>query len=260
MSMTPPQVSPTANASSSATPYLVSFGIPDATTSPASSYTAPSTHPPDTLPATDPCGPTTIAAPGALGADLNVPTTVANPAGSPADHHSCIWSSSSRTSHLRQQLLQRGKAVAGEQPVEVGQRGEDARLDRLVAGAPGMRVEPEDAVGEPRQPPQLLTEQRGVAALPAVRTHHHDRPPRHAPLAPAVQEDLDGLTQPGAARPVRHRARRRGQRLLRVALPQLPADPGEPGADREHLGRHPTGHRVGEPQQRIGVRAHRAGH
>jgi hypothetical protein len=61
---TPPQVSPTAKASSSLTPYRARTGAPEATTPSASWYTAASTQPPDTLPTTAPSGPTAIAAPG----------------------------------------------------------------------------------------------------------------------------------------------------------------------------------------------------
>ncbi len=50
MSMMPPQVSPTAKASSSLTPYRCTTGGAPSRISVASSYTAPSTQPPDTLP------------------------------------------------------------------------------------------------------------------------------------------------------------------------------------------------------------------
>ena len=85
MSMIPPQVRPTANASSSLTPYRSSTGWPSPRTCCASSYTAPSTHPPDTLPGTVPSSATSIAAPGALGADENVATTVPSATFSPAE-------------------------------------------------------------------------------------------------------------------------------------------------------------------------------
>src|SRR5699024_6122019 len=83
-SMIPPQVNPTANASSSLTPNRCNTGVPSSTTCPASSYTAPSTQPPDTLPVTEPSGATNIAAPGARGAEENVATTVPTPTVSPA--------------------------------------------------------------------------------------------------------------------------------------------------------------------------------
>lgn len=67
-SMVPPQVRPTAKASSSLIPYWCSCGVIVRTTSRATSYTAASTHPPDTLPATSPSADTAIAAPGGRGA------------------------------------------------------------------------------------------------------------------------------------------------------------------------------------------------
>src|SRR5215469_13436175 len=97
----PPQVSPTANASSSLTPYVCSTGCPLAATSEESSYTAPSTHPPDTLPTTSPSGSTASAAPGSRGALRNVRTTVARPKVSPSSHHLVIVSKMSRTAHLK---------------------------------------------------------------------------------------------------------------------------------------------------------------
>src|SRR6185437_1783355 len=63
---------------------------------------APSTQPPETLPTTSPSEETARAAPGSLGALLNVWTTVASPNVSPASHHLPIWSRMSRTiGHLR---------------------------------------------------------------------------------------------------------------------------------------------------------------
>jgi hypothetical protein len=95
MSMIPPQVSPTANASSSLTPYRCNSARPLATTSLASSYTAASTHPPDTDPATVPSGETSMVAPGGRGADFIVRTTVPTPAVPPERQ---TVSNSSRTS------------------------------------------------------------------------------------------------------------------------------------------------------------------
>src|SRR5262249_18455189 len=83
-SMMPPHVRPTANASSSVTPYRCSTGRPDSTTSCARSYTAPSTQPPLTLPTASPPPETAMAAPAGRGADFQVRTTVANPNGAPA--------------------------------------------------------------------------------------------------------------------------------------------------------------------------------
>ncbi|CNV36710.1 Uncharacterised protein [Mycobacterium tuberculosis] len=96
-SMMPPQVRPTANAVSSLTPQCSSRGIPVWATSAASSYTAPSTQPPDTDPLTEPSGATTIAAPGGRGADRKVRTTVATPAVSPAAQIAISSASTSRT-------------------------------------------------------------------------------------------------------------------------------------------------------------------
>src|ERR1700729_595119 len=104
MSISPPQVSPTENAVSSLIPYRFRTTPPLAMTSPASSWTAPSTQPPETLPTTSPAGETAMAAPGSRGALLNVLTTVARPNVSPASHHFEIKSRMSRTAHITSEL------------------------------------------------------------------------------------------------------------------------------------------------------------
>src|ERR1700752_4260713 len=115
MSRIPPQVSPTANASSSLTPYVCSTGCPLDATSVESSYTAPSTQPPDTLPTTSPSGSTASAAPGSRGALRNVRTTVASPNVSPSSHHLVIVSRMSRTNPTltfdRLQVTLRGRRL-----------------------------------------------------------------------------------------------------------------------------------------------------
>ena len=94
--ISPPQVSPTANASSSLYPKVSSRASPLATTSCASSNTAPSTQPPDTLPTTSSSGPTAIAAPGSRGALRLVATTVASPNGTRAVYQGPITGRMSR--------------------------------------------------------------------------------------------------------------------------------------------------------------------
>src|SRR6476469_4675405 len=221
MSMMPPQVRPTANASSSLTPYRSSTGRPSSRTCWASSYTAPSTQPPDTLPDTVPSSATSIAAPGARGADENVATTVPSATRSPAEYRRINSASTSRTADLHQQLLEGGQAVAGKQPVNVRQCRRDSRLDRRVPVAAGVRVHPQHPVRQPAQPRDLLAEQGRVTTFPAVREQHDGRPAREPALAPAVEEHLDRLAEAGAAGEVGHRAGGRDQGLLRVPLAQL---------------------------------------
>src|SRR2546429_4040466 len=121
--MIPPQVRPTANASESLTPYRCRTGTPVSTTSRASSYTAPSTHPPETLPTAVPSAPTSIVAPGGRGADRQVATTVATPTGASAAHQRCSSSSTSRTGDHPDQLLQRREAVPRDEVVQIRQGG-----------------------------------------------------------------------------------------------------------------------------------------
>src|SRR6476660_3364265 len=93
--MVPPHVRPTAKASSSAMPYVTSFGDPPSRTANASVSTAPSTHPPDTDPATSPSEFTAMAAPGSRGPDPSTATTRANATCLPAPRQRSM---SSRTS------------------------------------------------------------------------------------------------------------------------------------------------------------------
>src|SRR5664280_1876516 len=81
-----------------------------------SSYAAPSTQPPDTLPASRPSPVTTRFAPSGRGAEPNVRTTTARPSAAPCACHSRTVSSSSRiASPLRRSLSQRTRRrpVAG---------------------------------------------------------------------------------------------------------------------------------------------------
>src|SRR3954451_21763609 len=121
--MTPPQVRPTENASSSLTPYRCRTAASVCRDCSASSYTAPSTQPPDTLPTAVPSGPTSIAAPGWRGEDFQVLTTVARPTVLPARHHVSRSSSTSRTGDHLGHFRQRVDGMSGEQFIDVRQGG-----------------------------------------------------------------------------------------------------------------------------------------
>src|SRR5690606_29322818 len=225
MSMMPPQVSPTENASSSLTPYRCRTGARVWVTSVASSNTAPSTQPPDTLPTTSwPC--TAMAAPGGLGALLKVATTVASPNSSPDLHQDMISGSTSRMGEPFGEFLVGGQAVPGHQSVEVGQGGPHAAGERLVIFVPFMRVYPDYPVCLPGEPGHLRAQQLRVPPLPAVGGDDRDRAAR----AVAAQELLQLLPQPGAAAPVGDGPRHRVQGGAGVAVAQLGRDGGQPGA------------------------------
>ncbi len=91
----PPQVSPTAKASSSLNPKRSSTGSPLSMAAWHSSYTAPSTHPPETLPTASPSVSTARAAPGSRGALPETPTTVATAKERPAACQACSCSAMS---------------------------------------------------------------------------------------------------------------------------------------------------------------------
>src|SRR3954454_18597190 len=150
--MTPPQVRPTENASSSLTPYRCRTAASVCRDCSASSYTAPSTQPPDTLPTAVPSGPTSIEAPAGRGAERQVATTVPMPTVSPACHQPTSSSSTSRTLDHSRQLLERGHAVPRHEVVDRGQRCLHPTGQRLVAGPALVRIHPDDGVRQPPQP------------------------------------------------------------------------------------------------------------
>ena len=134
----PPQVSPTEKAVSSLMPYVSTTAASSASTWPASSYSAPSTHPPDTLPTASPDRSTAIAAPGGRGELPVTPTTVASPKRCPPAIHALSCSATSRTGdscpgsaedHLGQVLVRR-QAVPLDEVVDVRQRGRHAARGR----------------------------------------------------------------------------------------------------------------------------------
>ena len=83
----------------------------------------------------------------------------------------------------------------GRAAAHAGGLGGEAVLARV-------RVHPHHPVGEPLQPRHLLGELGRVAALPPVAGDHDDRTAGRAALAPAVEEGLELLAEPGAAAPV----------------------------------------------------------
>ena len=88
--------------------------------------------------------------------------------------------------------------------------------ERLVGRVALERVQPDDAVGEPREPRHLLGEEFRVADLQAVRADDDDGAAGEAAVAVAVEERLQRLADPRAAVPVEHLGRGAAQRLVRV--------------------------------------------
>src|SRR6056297_2577604 len=219
-------------------------------TASASATTAPSTQPPDTDPATSPSSLTAMAAPGRRGPDPSVSMTRAIATRLPAARH---LSMSSRISfmaarslrwwsrgQLLGELLERGQRVALDEAVDVGQRGGHPPCEGLVTGAGLERVDPHDAVGDAVQAGHLLTEDLVFAAVPPVGEDDDDGLAGGAPHAPLVVEPAQPVSQAGAAGPVGDGQGGAGQRGVGVAGRQLAGEPGEPGAEGEHLDAAPT--------------------
>ena len=137
-----------------------------------------------------------------------------------------------RCDHLLRQLLERGHAVPGDEVVDRGQRRLHARGERLVARPSLVRVDPHHRVRQPPQPRHLLGEHVGAAALPAVAAHDDDGAAGGAALPPAVEEGLEHLAEPGAARPVRDRASRRRPARARGRAAAAPGSPASAGCRR----------------------------
>src|SRR5579875_2287208 len=173
--MVPPQVRPTANASSSEYPKLHRRGVPVSNTSRAAVTTAPSTHPPDTDPATSPSSLTAMAAPGPRGPEPTTSTTRASATLRPWARHRSM---SSRMSFMPtsscsgrqdlQQGLERGHVVPRQELVDVRQGRRHAQRQRLVVGVGLQWIDPDVLVHHPVEPGHLGPELVGVPPVPAV--------------------------------------------------------------------------------------------
>src|SRR5699024_3171517 len=94
--------------------------------------------------------------------------------------------------------------MSGYKAVDIRHRGHNAPLYRSVAGLATVGVGPDHRAREPTQTLHLLTEERRIAAFPAVAGNDHDGAARHAALPPTVDERLQDFAQSRAAGPVRH--------------------------------------------------------
>ena len=109
--------------------------------------------------------------------------------------------------HLGERL-ERAQVVAGQEVVDVGQRGLHAGDQRAVALAAGERVRSRRRGAPPGAgAPSRSASSVGIAALPAVRGDHDDGAARQRPPAPDVVEGLQVLADARAAGPVGHGAR-----------------------------------------------------
>ena len=155
--------------------------------------------------------------------------------------------------------------VPGDEVVDVRQRRDDPALHRLVARLAAVRVDPDHPVGQPAQPPHLLAEQRRASPRSQPSLKITTTAPRATPRCPQRSRNaLSASPEPGAAGPVRAPARRPPRSARSGSrCAQRPGDPGQPGADVNTSTRARPARRrdlgVGEPQQRVGVRRHRAG-
>ena len=156
-------------------------------------------------------------------------------------------------------LLHRVERVALDEAVDERQGGRHAPGQRRVAGRDLQRVDPDDAVGDAVQALHRLGEVVRIAAVPAVGEDHDDGAAGHAAHAPLLVEAAQPVAEPGAARPVDDPLGRLAERHVGVARAELAGDAGEAGAEGERLDPPAPGDGcLDEPQQRPGVRLHRA--
>ena len=103
-------------------------------------------------------------------------------------------------------------------------------------------------------------DERRIAALPAVRDDHDDRPARHAAAAVAVVELLQRVADPRPARPIWRGGRGALDRAVGTARRERSRDPGQARREDERLGARPRAGGAGEKLQ-VGarVRLHRPG-
>ena len=164
----------------------------------------------------------------------------------------------------RREFFQAGQVVPGQQQVDV-RRGRPSC--RACAGRKS-RFSP--LCGFIQTTRWLSRESRSIAVassgritpVQAVGADHHDPAAGQAAPSPVPDEGVQAgrrswCRPPSRTRPGRRApARRPGRRLV-----QRPGDPGQPGAEAEHLDpRRGPLRRVGELEQVPGVVGHRAGH
>src|SRR5215475_9345830 len=126
-------------------------GSPDATTCCASSYTAPSTQPPETLPTAVPSGPTSIVAPAGRGAERHVATTVAIATGSPSPYQRSRSSRTSRMGDHPHQVVERIQGMSRYKSIKVRQARGHSRGQRFISRLAAVRVDPDESIGQPGQ-------------------------------------------------------------------------------------------------------------
>ena len=98
-----------------------------------------------------------------------------------------------------------------------------------------VRVQPDDAVAEPAEPFHRGGQHVRVAAVQPVRADDHDGAAAQPTAAPVPDERVQAGPDPGAALPVDHGLGGLLQRVVRPPPVQRPGDPGQPGAEAEHL-------------------------
>ena len=107
--------------------------------------------------------------------------------------------------------------------------GPEVRVVALV------RVHPHHPVAEPGQPLHGRGQDLRIAAVKAIGADDHDPAPAQPAAAPVPDERVQRGTDPGPALPVKHRPSGQLQRVVRAAVIEGPGDPGQPGAEAEHL-------------------------
>src|SRR5215207_700680 len=100
------------------------------------------------------------------------------------------------------ELLQGLEVVAGEEYVDVRERGRHSTGQGPVAGFGLEGVDPDYPVGQTLDARHLLGEHAHVSPVPAVGEDDHHGTAGHAALSPAVYKLLDGVAETGPSGPV----------------------------------------------------------
>src|SRR5215212_5600548 len=158
------------------------------------------------------------------------------------------------------ELLQGLEVVAGEEYVDVRERGRHSTGQGLVAGFGLEGVHPDHAAGKTRESLHALREHFHVSSVPAVREDYDRGAAGHAALSPQVHELLDGVAESGSPRPVLDGPRGLAESPVRVPVGELAGHAGEPGTkDEGFYGLARSDARVHESQERPAVGGHRTG-
>ena len=159
---------------------------------------------------------------------------------------------------LPRQLLQAVQVMRRQKVVNIRQRRLHPPRQRLVIRRTQQRIQPNQTVAAALQPRHLFGQQLRLPPIPAVGDYQCHGAASQRPPRPAVIERLYRLSNPRAARPVRHSPRHFRHRPVNPPMLQMPRNARQPGRKQKRLHRLPAArYGMDEMQQHPRVPFHR---